>query len=153
MKKVGKITRPFRYDLNQILYDYTVKVTNRFKGLDLVDRVPEELWTEVSNIVQEAVTKIIPKKKKYKKAEWLSEEVLQIAEERREAKARKKGKMKPNERKVSEDSRRDGCVLSLSVGCDSLLPFDCSPPGLSVHGLLQARILEWVAVSPSRGSS
>ena len=63
MKKVGKITRPFRYDLNQILYDYTVKVTNRFKGLDLVDRVPEELWTEVSNIVQEAVTKTILKKR------------------------------------------------------------------------------------------
>ena len=64
LKKVGKITRPFRYDLNQIIYDYTVKVTNRFKGLDLVDRVPEELWTEVSNIVQEAVTKTILKKKK-----------------------------------------------------------------------------------------
>ena len=63
LKKVGKITRPFRYDLNQILYDYTVKVTNRFKGLDLVDRVPEELWTEVSNIVQEAVTKTIPRKR------------------------------------------------------------------------------------------
>ena len=63
MKKIGKSTRPFRYDLNQILYDYTVKVTNRFKGLDLVDRVPEELWTEVSNIVQEAVTKTILKKR------------------------------------------------------------------------------------------
>jgi len=68
LKKVGKITRPFRYDLNQILYDYTVKVTNRFKGLDLVDRVPEELWTEVSNIVQEAVTKTILKEKKCKNA-------------------------------------------------------------------------------------
>ena len=64
MKKVGKITRPFRYDLNQILYNYTVEVTNRFKGLDLIDRVPEELWTEVCDIVQEAVIKIIPKKKK-----------------------------------------------------------------------------------------
>ena len=90
MKKVGKITRPFKYDLNQILYDYTVKVTNRFKELDQVDRVPEELWTEVSNIVQEAVTKTILKKKKCKKAKWLSDEVLQIPEKRREAKAREK---------------------------------------------------------------
>ena len=68
MKKVEKTTRPFRYDLNQILYDYMVEVTNRFKGLDLIDRVPEELWTEVGNIVQEVVIKTIPKKKKYKKA-------------------------------------------------------------------------------------
>ena len=68
MKKVGKITRPFRYDLNQILYNYTVEVTNRYKGLDLIDRVPEELRTEVHDIVQEAVIKIIPKKKKQKKA-------------------------------------------------------------------------------------
>ena len=68
LKKVGKTTRPFRYDLNQIPYDYIVKVMNRFKGLDLVDRVPEELWMEVHNIVQKAETKTIPKKKKYKKA-------------------------------------------------------------------------------------
>ena len=68
MKKVGKTIRPFRYDLNQIPYNYTVEVTNRFKGLDLVDRVPEELWTEVQNIIQEVVTKAIPKKKKCKKA-------------------------------------------------------------------------------------
>ena len=88
MKKVGKITRPFRYDLNQIPYDYTVEVTNRFKGLDLIDRVPEELWMEVCNIVQEAVIKTIPKKKKCKKAKWLSEEALQIAEKRREAKGK-----------------------------------------------------------------
>ena len=115
-----------------------------------MDTVPEELWMEVLNIVQEAVTKAIPKKKKCKRAKWLSEEVLQIAEERREAKARKKGKMKPNQSKVSEDNRRDGCVLSLSVGCDSMLPFDCSPPGLSVHGIFQVRIPEWVAISSSR---
>ena len=76
MKKIGKTTRTFRYDLNQIPYDYTVEVTNRFKGLDLIDRVPEELQTEVHNIVQEAVIKTIPKKKKCKKAEWLSEEAL-----------------------------------------------------------------------------
>jgi len=68
MKKVEKTTRPFRYDLNQILYDYMVEVTNRFKGLDLIDRVPKELWTEVGNNVQEVVIKTIPKKKKYKKA-------------------------------------------------------------------------------------
>ena len=86
MKK-GKSTRPFRCDLNQIPYNYTVEVTNSFKGLDLIDRVPEELWMEVHNTVQEAVTKIIPKgKKKCKKAKWLSEETLQRAEKRREAK-------------------------------------------------------------------
>ena len=68
MKKVGKTARPFRYDLNQISYDYTVEVTNRFKGLDLIDRVPEELWTELCNIVQEAMIKTIPKKKIYQKA-------------------------------------------------------------------------------------
>ena len=76
LKKVGKTTRPLRYDLNQIPYDYTVEVTNRFKGLDLTDRVPEELWTEVHNIVQEAVIKTVPKKKKCKKAKWLSEKAL-----------------------------------------------------------------------------
>ena len=76
LKKAGKITRSLRYDLNKITYDFTVEVTNRFKGLDLVNKVPEELWTEVCNIVQEAVTKTIPDKKKCKKAKWLSEEVL-----------------------------------------------------------------------------
>ena len=88
MKKIGKTTRPFRYDLSQIPYDYTVEVTNRFKGLDLIDRVPKELWTEVCDIVQEVVIKTIPKKKKCKKAKWLSEEALQIAEKRREAKGK-----------------------------------------------------------------
>ena len=85
LKKIGKTTRPFTYDINQIPYNYTVKVTNRFKGLDLRDRVPEELWMEVHNIVQETMTKIIPKKKKGKKAKWLSEVALQITEKRREA--------------------------------------------------------------------
>ena len=80
--------RPFRYDLNLILYDYTVEVTNRFKGLDLVDRVPEELWMEVRDIIQEVVIKTIPKEKKFKKAKWLSEEALQIAEKRREVKGK-----------------------------------------------------------------
>ena len=92
LKKVGKTTRPFRYDLSQIPYDYTVEVTNRFKGLDLIDRVPEELWTEVCDIVQEAVIKTIPKKKKCKKAKWLPEEALQVAEKRREAKGKEKRK-------------------------------------------------------------
>ena len=80
LKKVGKTTRPFRYALNQIPYNYIVQVTNRLKRLDLIDRVPEELWTEVYNIVQEVVIKTIPKKKKCKKAKWLSKEALQIAE-------------------------------------------------------------------------
>ena len=86
MKKVGKTTRAFRYDLNQISYDYTVEVRNRFKGLDLIDRVPDELWMEVRDIVQETGIKTIPMEKKCKKAKWLSEEVLQIALKRREVK-------------------------------------------------------------------
>ena len=88
MKKEKKTIRPFRNDLSHIPYDYTVKVRNRFKGLDLIDRVPEELWTEVHDIVQEAVIKTIPKKKKCKKAKWLSEEALQIAEKRKETKGK-----------------------------------------------------------------
>ena len=83
MKAVGKTTWPFRYDLNQVPYDYTVEVTNRFKVLDLVDRVPDELWMEVCNTQQEVVTKTIPKKKKCKKAKGLPEEALHLAEDRR----------------------------------------------------------------------
>ena len=90
LKKIGKTTRPFRYDLNQIPYDYTVELMNRCKTLDLVNRMPEELWMKVHNIVQEAVTKTIPKKKKCKKAKWLSEEALQISEKRRQAEAKGK---------------------------------------------------------------
>ena len=82
MNKVGKTTRPFRYDLNQVPYDYTVEVRNRFKGLDLIDRVPDELWTEVHDIVQETGIKIIPMEKKCKKEKWLSGEALQIAVKR-----------------------------------------------------------------------
>ena len=82
------MTKPFRYDLNQIPYIYTMKVTNRFKGLDLIDRVPEELWTEIHDIVQEAVIKTIPKKQKCTKVKWLSEEALLIAEKRREVKGK-----------------------------------------------------------------
>ena len=86
--KVGNTTRPFRYDLNQIPYDYSVEVTNGFKRLDWIDKVPEELQTEFHNIVQEAVIKTISGKKKCKKAKWLSEEALQIAVNRREAKSK-----------------------------------------------------------------
>ena len=102
---MGKATRPFRYDLNQILYDYTVEVINRFKGLDLVDRVPEELWMEVCNTVQEAVIKTIPKKQKCKKATWLSEEALQTAVKEESERQRRKGKIYPSEFGVPENSK------------------------------------------------
>ena len=88
MKKVGKTTRPFRYDLNHIPNNYTVEVRNRFKELDLIDRVPDELWTEVHDIIQETGSKTIPKKKKCKKANWLSEEALQRAVKRKEVKGK-----------------------------------------------------------------
>ena len=88
MKKVGKTTRPFRYDLNQIPYDYTLEVRNRFKGLDLIDTVSDELWMEVHDIVQETGIKTIPMEKKCKKAKWLSGEALQIAVKRREVKSK-----------------------------------------------------------------
>ena len=88
MKKVGKTTRPFRYDLHQIPYDYTVEVRNRFKGLDLIDRVPDDLWTEVHDTVQETGIKTIPMEKKCKKAKCLSEEAIQIAMKRREVKSK-----------------------------------------------------------------
>ena len=94
MKKVGKTTRPFRYDLNVTPYDCTVEVTNRFKGLDLTDRLPEELWTEVHDTVQEEGIKTIPKEKKCKQAKWVSE-ALQIAVNKREAKVKGKRKDKP----------------------------------------------------------
>ena len=104
MKKVGTTTRPFRYDLNHIPYDYTVEVRNRFKGLGLIDRVLEELWMEVHDIVQETGFKTIPKEKKCKKAKWLSEEGLQIAERRRE-RQRRKGKIYPFECRVPKNSK------------------------------------------------
>ena len=88
MKKVGKTTKPFVYDLNQIAHNDTVEVTNRFKGLDLVGRVPEELWMEVRDIVQETGIKTIPMEKKCKKAKWLSGEALQIVVKRREVKSK-----------------------------------------------------------------
>ena len=96
LKKLGKTTRPFRYDLNIIPYDYTVEVRNRFKGLDLIHRVPDKLWIEVHDIVQETGIKTIPMEKKCKKAKWLSEEALQIAVKKtRSEKQRRKGKIYP----------------------------------------------------------
>ena len=104
LKKGRKAIRPFRYDLNQIPYDYTVEVTNRFKGLDLIDRVPEELRTEAHSIVQEVVTKTISKKEKCKKAKWWYEEALRMAEKRREKKRQRiKGKIYPAECRVPKN--------------------------------------------------
>ena len=93
MKKVGKTAKPFRYDLNQISYDYTVEVRNSFKGLDLIDRLPDELWNKVRDIVQETGIKTIRMEKKCKKAKWLSGEALQIAVKRRGKKRRRKEKI------------------------------------------------------------
>ena len=108
MKKVGKTTRPFRYDLNQITYDYTVEVRNRFKGLDLIDRVPDELWTEVPDVVQETGIKTIPMEKKCEKAKWLSGEGLQIAVKRREAKSKgEKERYKHLNAEFQRRARRD----------------------------------------------
>ena len=105
LKKVGKTTRPFRYDLDQIPYDYTVEVMNRSKGLHLIDRVPDELWMEVRDIVQETGIKTIPMEKKCKRAKWLSGEALQIAEKRREAKAKGKKERYPFECRVPKNSK------------------------------------------------
>ena len=106
MKKVGKTSRPFRYDLNQNPYDYTVEVTNRFKGLDLIDRIPEKLWMEVHDIVQEAVIKIIPKKKKGKKAKIIvSGGVTNNCEKKRSKRQRRKGKIYPFECRVPKNSK------------------------------------------------
>ena len=119
MKNIGKTTRPFRYDLNQILYDYTVEMTNRFQGLELIDRVPEELWMEVCNTIQEAVIKTIPKKKKCKKAKWLSEEALQIAV-KREAKGKgEKERYTHLNAEVQRITRRDKKVF-LSDQCKEI---------------------------------
>ena len=108
LKKVGKTSRPFRYDQNQIPYDYTVEVRNRFKGLDLTDRVPDELWMEVCDIVQETGIKTFPKKKKCKKAKWLSEKALKIAVERREAKSKgEKERYKHLNAEFQRTARRD----------------------------------------------
>ena len=105
MKKVGKTARPFRYDLNQIPNDYTVEVRNRFKGLGGIDRVPDELWMEVRDIVQEIGIKTIPKKKKCKKAKWLSEEPLEIAVRRREVKSKGEKERYTHLSRVPENSK------------------------------------------------
>jgi len=108
LKKVGKTTRSFRYDLNQIPYDYTAEVRNRFKGLDLIDNVPDELWMEVHDIVQETGIKTSPMEKKCKKAKWLSEEALPIAVKRREAKSKgEKERYSHLNTKLQRISRRD----------------------------------------------
>ena len=120
MKKVGKTTRPFRYDLNQIPYEYTVEVSNRFKGLDLIDRVPDELWNEVCDIVQETGIKTIPKEKKYKKAKWMSEEALQIAVKRREVKSKgEKERYKHLNAEFQRIARRDK-IAFLSDQCKEI---------------------------------
>ena len=108
MKKVGKTTRPFRCDLNQIPYDYTVEVRNTFKGLDLIERVPDELWNEVHDIVHETRIKTIPMEKKCKKAKWLSGKALQIAVKRREAKSKgEKERYKHLNAEFQRKTRRD----------------------------------------------
>ena len=104
MKKVEETTRPFKYDLKQIPYDYKMEVKNGFKGPDLIDKVTDELWTEVHDIVQETGIKTIPKKKKCKKAKWLSEEALQIAVKRSQ-KQRRKGKIYPSECRVPKNNK------------------------------------------------
>ena len=105
---MGKTSKTFRYDLNQIIYDYTVEVRNRFKGLDLIDRVPDELWMEVSDTVQETGIKTIPMEKKCKKAKWLSEEALQISVKRREVKSkREKERYKHLNAEFQRIARRD----------------------------------------------
>ena len=120
MKKVEKITRPFKYDLNQIPYDYTVEVRNRSKGLDLIDRVPGELWTEVHDTVQETVIKTIPMEKKCKKAKWLSEEALQIAVKRREVKSKgEKGRYSHLNAEFQRIARRDKKAF-LSYQCKEI---------------------------------
>ena len=120
MKKVGKTTRPFRYDLNQIPYDYTVEVRNRFKGLDQIDRVPDGLWTEVHDIVQETGIKTNPMEKKCKKAKWLSGEALQIAVKRREAKSKgEKERYKHLNAEFQRTARRDKKAF-LSYQCKEI---------------------------------
>ena len=105
MKKVGKTTKPLRYDINQIPYDYTVEMRNRFMGIDLIDRVPDELWTEVCDIIQKTGVKTIPKKNKCKKTKWLSEEVLQIGVKRGEAKSKGEKERYTHLNAVSKNSK------------------------------------------------
>ena len=115
MKKVGKTTRPFRYDLTQIPYDYTVEVRNRFKGLDLIERVPDELWNEVRDIVQETGIKTIPMEKKCKKAKWLSGEALQIAVKREPKSKGEKERYKHLNAEFQRIARRDKSLPQQSM--------------------------------------
>ena len=120
MKKVGKTARPFRYDLNQIPYDYTVEARNRFKGLDLIDRMPDELWNEVRDRGQETGIKTIPMEKKCKKAKWLSEKALQIAVKRKEVKSKgEKGRYKHLNAEFQRIPRRDKKAF-LSNECEEI---------------------------------
>ena len=119
MKNVGKTTRPLRYDLNKIPYEYSVEVKNRFKGLDLIDRVPEEPWMKVHNVVQEVVIKTVFKKKKCKKAKWLSEEALQIAEKRREVKGKEEKRYTHLNAEFHRIARREKKAL-LSEQCKEI---------------------------------
>ena len=117
---MGKATRPFRYDLDQIPYEYTVEVRNRFKGLDMIDRVPDELWNEVHDIVQEIGIKTIPMEKKCKKAKWLSEKALQIAVKRREVKSKgEKERYKDLNAEFQRIARRDKKAF-LSYQCKEI---------------------------------
>ena len=121
MKKVGKTARPFRYDLNQIPYDYTVEVRNRFKGLDLIDRVADELWNEVHDIVQETGIKTIPTEKKCKKAKWLSEEALKNScEKKRSKQQRRKGKIYTHLNAEFQRIARRDKKASLSDQCKAM---------------------------------
>ena len=120
MKKVEKTKGPFRYDLTQIPHDYTVEVMNRFKGLDLVERVLEELWTEVCSIVQEAVTKTLPKKKKYKKTKWLSKEASQRVEKRREVTGKGERERYIQEKAEVQRIARRGKKAFLSEQCKEI---------------------------------
>ena len=165
MKKVGKTTTPLKYDLNKIPYDYTVEVRNRFKGLDRIDVVPDELWTEVRDIVWKTGSKTIPMEKKCKKAKWLSEEALQIAVKRREEKNKGENERykhlnaefqriarRAEKAFVSDQRKEIECLFAAAAKllqlCPTLCnPIDSSPPGSPVPGILQARTLEWVAIS------
>ena len=141
LKKLAKTTRQFRYDLNQIPYDYTVEVRNRFKGLDLLDRVPDELWMEVHDIVQEIGIKTIPLEKKCKKAKWLSEEVLQIAMQRREAKSKgEKERYKHLNAEFQRIARRDKKAF-LSYATQPLFPsrIQCQRPRGGAESLISGR--------------
>ena len=128
MKKVGKTTRPFRYGLNQIPYDYTVEVRNRFKGLDLIDRVPNELWNEVHDIVQETGIKTIPMEKECKKAKWLSVKGLQIPVKRREVKNKgEKERYKHLNAEFQRIARRDQYVKCKQIHLHNFLHLKLSP--------------------------